>query len=179
MKTPEDLFAYLASLGIPFTNHSHEPTFTVADSHRIKQEIPGAQTKNLLLKVKKKRHFVLVHMLGNQQLAIKPFAKEHSLATLSFATGDQLFEILKVTPGHVSPFSLLNFDAATFATEPGFCLEVILDADLFSYDIVNFHPLQNHMTTGIAKQDLCRFLESLAINYRILALPKIGFSNNG
>ena len=58
-KSPEELFAFLQGLGIEVTTRTHEPLFTVADSQRLRGEIPGAHTKNLFLKDKKDNYFLL------------------------------------------------------------------------------------------------------------------------
>ena len=58
-KTPEDLFAMLKDLGIATTTVRHPPLFTVADSQGLRGEIPGGHTKNLFLKDKKDRYFLL------------------------------------------------------------------------------------------------------------------------
>ena len=56
-----DLFALLERLGIETRDlSSMSPVFTVAESQAIKQEIPGGHTKNLFLKDKKGRIFLVV-----------------------------------------------------------------------------------------------------------------------
>ena len=40
----------LEALAIPFEHYEHEAVFTVAESHGVKDAIPGAHTKNLFLK---------------------------------------------------------------------------------------------------------------------------------
>src|SRR3546814_15809287 len=58
-KTPDDLYRFLDELGIPHTTRAHEPVFTVAQSVSLRDEIPGGHTKNLFVKDKKDRYFVL------------------------------------------------------------------------------------------------------------------------
>jgi Na+-transporting methylmalonyl-CoA/oxaloacetate decarboxylase beta subunit len=50
--SPEDLFAYLDSLGITHSTVWHEAMFTVAQSGALRGDMPGAHTKNLFLKDK-------------------------------------------------------------------------------------------------------------------------------
>ncbi len=173
IKSLADLFHCFDELAISYKNHEHEPAFTVQDSQRIKHNIPGVHTKNLLLKVKKKPKFFLIHMIGDDQLHLKSLAKIMATSTLSFATEDQLFNLLKLRPGHVTPFGLINFDSSCYRDEPKFAFDVIVDVDLFAYEFVNFHPLQNNMTTTIQRDDFRRFLEYTKIPYSILKLPKL------
>ena len=58
--SPEDLLAYLAALGIETETVDHPPLFTVEDSQALRGEIPGGHTKNLFVKDKKGRLFLLV-----------------------------------------------------------------------------------------------------------------------
>src|SRR5215468_2306998 len=51
--TPDDLFAYLNSLGITHRTVTHPPMFTVEQSRELRRSIPGGHTKNLFLKDKK------------------------------------------------------------------------------------------------------------------------------
>lgn len=58
--TPDDLFAYLDRLGIAHETVRHEPVFTVAESAHLKAGVPGAHSKNLFLKDRKGRLFLMV-----------------------------------------------------------------------------------------------------------------------
>jgi len=58
-KTTEDLLAYLDQLGIATTTVEHPPLHTVEDSRALRGKIPGGHTKNLFLKDKKSRLFLL------------------------------------------------------------------------------------------------------------------------
>jgi Ala-tRNA(Pro) deacylase len=57
--SPEDLLAYLAALGVETETLDHPPLFTVEDSRTLRGEIPGGHTKNLFVKDKKGRLFLL------------------------------------------------------------------------------------------------------------------------
>ena len=58
-KTPEELFAFLDTLGIEVSDDSHPPLFTVADQQALRGEIAGGHTKNLFLKDKKDNYFLV------------------------------------------------------------------------------------------------------------------------
>ena len=72
-------------------------------------------------------------------------------------------ETLGVEPGSVTPFAVIN-DKSRRVT-------VILDANLMQHERVNFHPLVNSMTTGLAREDLLRFLRDTGHEPIVLALP--------
>src|SRR4029453_3185513 len=58
--TPDDLFAFLDSLGIAHKSVRHPPLFTVEQSRALRGQIPGGHTKNLFLKDKKDALFLVV-----------------------------------------------------------------------------------------------------------------------
>jgi len=148
--SPEDLFARLAALGIGHETVSHVAVFTVEESKRLRGELPGAHVKNLFLKDKKSRLF-LVSAVEDTRIDLKTL---HGLigasGRVSFGSADALREILGVEPGSVTPLAALN-DTAGRVT-------VVLDARLMDHDRINVHPLVNTMTTGLARDDLMRFL---------------------
>ncbi|OGY44323.1 MAG: hypothetical protein A2729_06085 [Candidatus Buchananbacteria bacterium RIFCSPHIGHO2_01_FULL_39_14] len=45
-----DIYQILDKLGINYQKFDHPPVFTVLESKKLRQEIPGAQTKNLFCK---------------------------------------------------------------------------------------------------------------------------------
>src|SRR5262245_25329953 len=58
--TPNDLFALLDRLAVPHSPVTHAPLFTVEQSQALRGKIPGGHTKNLFLKDKKDRLFLVV-----------------------------------------------------------------------------------------------------------------------
>ena len=56
----DDLMASLGRLGIATTTVSHPPLFTVEESQSLRGEIAGAHAKNLFLKDKKGRLWLVV-----------------------------------------------------------------------------------------------------------------------
>ena len=52
-RTPEELLARLQALGIAQTTKEHTPVFTVEEAKTLRGELPGGHTKNLFLRNKK------------------------------------------------------------------------------------------------------------------------------
>jgi Ala-tRNA(Pro) deacylase len=161
--TPEDLFARLAELAIQIETHHHPAVFTVDESAPVKAAIPGAHSKNLFLKDRKGRLFLVV-ALDRTRIDLK---RLHSTigadGRLSFGSAELLRAVLGVEPGSVTPFATIN-DTEGRVT-------VILDAALMRHPVVNFHPLRNTMTSGISRDDLVTFLRATGHEPQILALP--------
>jgi Ala-tRNA(Pro) deacylase len=162
--SPPDLFAYLARLGIATETFEHPPVFTVAESRSIKAAIPGGHSKNLFLKDKKDRIFLVVARDETRIDLKKLHEAIGASGRLSFGSPDLLRETLGVEPGSVTPLALINDPAGRVA--------VVLDASLMAFAHVNFHPLVNSMTTTIGRDDFCAFLRATGHEPRVLRLPE-------
>jgi Ala-tRNA(Pro) deacylase len=149
---PDDLFAKLAGLGIDAPTMSHEPVFTVEESKALRGELIGGHTKNLFLRNKKGAMW-LVTCLEDRDIDLKALAGALDAGRLSFGSADRLMRFLGVVPGAVTPFAAIN--------DTGGAVQVVLDRGMLAaHDWLNFHPLDNAMTTRIAPDDLVRFLDA-------------------
>ncbi len=151
-KTRAELMAFLDELGIETTTVDHPPLFTVEQSQALRGEIAGAHTKNLFVKDKKGRYFLLT--VGEEaEVDLKSIHQVIGASgRVSFGKPDALMDLLGVQPGAVTAFGVIN-DAAGAVT-------LVLDAGLMQNAIVNCHPLTNEATTSIASRDLLRFAEA-------------------
>lgn len=149
--TRHDLLAYLDSLGIAHRTHDHAPVFTVAESAEIKAAMPGGHTKNLFLKDRRGRLFLL-SALAETKIDLKALAKLFGADRFSFGSPELLHEALGVTPGSVTAFAVMN-DRLGRVT-------MLLDAALFDHDPVNFHPMSNDATTAVSPAGLTAFLDA-------------------
>lgn len=159
--TPQDLFAYLDQLGIAHQTVEHPPLFTVEDSQALRGSIPGAHIKNLFVKDKKGRLFLLVA----EEEARIDLKKVHELigaqGRVSFGSAEQLEAVWGVKPGAVTPFGAVN-DRDGLVT-------VVLEATLMRDARINAHPLVNTMTTGVSREGLLAFLSAAGHEPAIVA----------
>lgn len=158
--SPEDLFAYLDSLGIAHKTVSHPPLFTVGQSQALRGQIPGGHTKNLFLKDKKGKLFLVV---APEEAGIELKSLHRMLGAsgrFSFGSADLMRETLGVEPGSVTPFGVINDTAGR--------VHVVLDSAMMEHALLNYHPLTNTMTTAIARDDLVKFLKATGHAPRIL-----------
>ncbi|MGE7369546.1 prolyl-tRNA synthetase associated domain-containing protein [Neorhizobium sp. NPDC001467] len=150
--TAEDLFRFLDGLGIAHTTRTHPPVFTVAESESLRDEIPGAHTKNLFVKDKKDRYFV-VTVEERAEVDLKNVHKIIGASSrVSFGRPEKMVEFLGVVPGSVTVFAAFN-DRQHNVT-------FVIDEALMAYDIINGHPLSNDATTSVATSDLMRFFQA-------------------
>ncbi len=148
--TSAELLVHLEELDIVHRTVAHAPVFTVAESKALQEDLPGGHTKNLFLRNKKGRMWLLT-CLEDRQIDLKELAERLGAGRFSFASAERLMHYLGVIPGAVTPFAVLNDRSGV--------VEIVLDAALLEHDPLNFHPLDNAMTTAISAPGLLRFLE--------------------
>lgn len=164
--TPDQLLAYLDLLGFTTNTVEHPPLFTVEDSQKLRGQIPGEHTKNLFVKDKKSRLYLLVL----EEHALVDLKRVHDLigaqGRVSFGQAELLMEVWGVAPGSVTPFGAIN-DTAQRVT-------VVLEKSMMAQERLNFHPLVNTRTTGLASADLVTFLKATGHDPAIVAFAQPG-----
>jgi Ala-tRNA(Pro) deacylase len=164
--SPADLFAFLDGLGIVHSTVNHPPVFTVEESRELRGRIPGGHSKNLFLKDKKDALFLVVAS-EDAMIDLKGLHRRLGASgRFSFGSAPLLMEVLGVIPGAVTPFAAINDTEGR--------VNVVLEAAMMRHDIINFHPLDNAMTTSIGRDDLVRFLAATGHTARIEALTDDG-----
>jgi Ala-tRNA(Pro) deacylase len=149
-KGEAELYALFRSRGLGWTHHTHPPLHTVEESRALRGDLPGAHVKNMFLKDKKDRLW-LVTCLEHRQIRIRDLEKEIGAQKCSFGRPELLEEALGLLPGAVSPFALIN--------DPGHRVTAVLDLQMLEHDPINAHPLHNEATTAVSAADFRRFFE--------------------
>lgn len=159
MKT---IYEFLAEQQIPYEKYEHEPLFTAEDGLKLRKTQSGGHAKNLFLRSKKEKNYYLVVIEISKRANLKALAQTLGQSDFTFASPEELLDILGVTPGSVSPFALINDQVHK--------LQVIVDMDLLREQKVYFHPNINTATLGIAATDFLKFLNACGHNVQQLAL---------
>lgn len=150
--TPAELLAYLEQLGIDAPTFEHPPVFTVEEAKALRGELAGAHTKNLFLRDKKGRMW-LVTVLEDREIDLRALAESLGHKRFSFGSAERLMRYLGVAPGSVTPFGVFN--------DSGGAVRVAFDTGLHDFDAWNFHPLVNSMTTTVRPEHMVRFLDAV------------------
>ncbi len=148
----ERLFRRFDELGLETSTVSYPSHQTVEEGKALRGEMSGTFTKNLLLKDKKGRLFLVVAH-EDRELDLKSLhSRIGASRSLRFASAEQMYEVLKIVPGALTPLAVLN-DGESLVT-------VVVDAELMNSEQLNFHPLVNTESTGISADDLITFIAS-------------------
>lgn len=157
------LFARLDALGIAHKTYEHMPVFTVDEAAHLYEGQPGGHTKNLFLKDKKDGLWLVV-CRDALRVDMNALSKALDAPRFSFGSAELLVRTLGISPGSVTPFAIINDTANK--------VRVVLDEDMFAFDILNFHPLRNDRTTAIAASDLPKFLRACGHEPLIAKIPE-------
>lgn len=151
--TVEQVLQKLDELGIEYQTLTHPPLYTVAEAKQVEFELPGAHTKNLFLRNKKGRMFLLTvepeHTVDLRALRDK---LQRPGGQFAFASTERLGKFLGVVPGAVSPLALLNDHENQ--------VEVFVQNTLFEQEWIYLHPCRNTHSTRLRTADLARALDA-------------------
>lgn len=146
-----DIYKILADLEVEYDKHDHPPFFTCAQADAFYEDhLQGGKSKNLLLRNRAGNKHYLVIMESDKHLDLKALQELLGESKLSFASPERLMKHLKLTPGAVSPFGLINDEEKA--------VEVIVDEGLMANDFLHYHPNVNTSTLVISSQDFKKFL---------------------
>ena len=158
--TPESLLDLLASKNYSVSTVRHPAVFTVEESTPVHASLEGGHTKNLFLKDKRSRLY-LVTAEHDTVIDLKGLHRVIGASgRLSFGNSDRLLEYLGVAPGSVTPFSLVN--------DTDCSVRFFMDERLLRHDFINCHPLTNEATTTIRRDDLLSFIRDTGHDVTIL-----------
>jgi Ala-tRNA(Pro) deacylase len=158
----KDISAVLEKLGIAYVKHEHSAVFTCEEAEKWCGNIPGGKSKSLFLRNRNGDKHFLVIMEAEKKLDMKGLAVLLGESKLSFASEERLQKYLKLTPGAVSPFGLINDEKKEVV--------VIIDQDLLKHSRLSYHPNVNTATLELATKDFRKFLVSTGNTVKILQL---------
>ncbi len=151
--TPAQVLAALAQLGIEHHTSVHRPLYTVEDAKDEHYPVPGAHTKNLFLRNKKGRMFVVV-IEQDRQINLRTLRDHLQLpgGQFAFASVERMTKYLGVVPGSVTPLALFN--------DKGGLVKLIFDKSLLMSEWIYVHPCRNTYTTRLRTTDLLKAMEA-------------------
>ncbi|KAK7840721.1 uncharacterized protein LOC112032961 [Quercus suber] len=135
----EQFLARLQELQIEFSLYEHPVVMTVEDQAKYVGNSEGGLSKNLFLKDKKNR-FYIVSALADTKVDLKVLSQRLGLGKggLRMAPEEALGKVLQVPLGSVTPFALVNDSARN--------VSLLLDQGFKGQERCLFHPLSNDMT---------------------------------
>lgn len=146
----QDIYNYLNNKNIAYEKIEHKAVYTMAEINEIKVPYPEAEAKNIFVRDDKKKNYYLITIKGNKKVNLKEFSKINNTRHLSFASSEDLMDILKLTPGSVTPLGLLN--------DINNRVIFYLDEE-FLNSIIGIHPNDNTATIVLKTEELINIIE--------------------
>ena len=151
--TVHQVIAALEEHGVEHTTITHEPLYTVEQSQRVVFDLAGVHTKNLFLRNKKGRMFLLV-VEQDHRVDLRGLKERLKFpgGQFAFASTDRLGKYLGVVPGSVSPLAVFN--------DHDNKVDVLFQSTLLEHQWIYLHPCRNTHSTRLRTTDLLRVLEA-------------------
>ena len=112
---------------------------------------PEWDAKNLFVSDDKKSNYYLITVKGDKRVDLKAFRRQHGLRALSFASAEDLLDIMKLTSGSVTPLGILN--------DGEHRIHFYLDAE-FAGNKIGIHPNDNTATIWMQTDDLMEIIQN-------------------
>lgn len=141
----EDVLAALGALGIPYELLEHAPVHTMEDCRAAEEALGGVMPKNLFLTPRNHASHHLLIARAEAPFRTSRISRQLGVSRLSFATAEELMDMLRTLPGAISPMGLL-FDGEKK-------VHLAIDRALRGEERLLFHPCVNTATLAISGAD--------------------------
>lgn len=143
----QDIYDFLNQRNIWHEITEHKAVYNMAEVAEIDIPYPEADAKNLFIRDDKKKNYYLITVKGNKKVDLKEFRKQNNTRPLSFASENELMDIMSLIPGAVTPLGLLNDKEKK--------VQFFIDKDFMSNQhLVGVHPNDNTATVWLKVEDL-------------------------
>ena len=159
--SPKSLYKLLKDLKIEFKVFDHPPLFTVNDAKKYRANMHGFHTKNLFLRDKKKKNYLVIAH-EDSLIDLTRLTERIRSSRLSFGSKERLFEELGVFPGAVTPLSVVNNKKKD--------INIFLDTGMFGKDTIFCHPLVNDRTISLSYNSLLIYFDYLGLSFETVNL---------
>ena len=147
----QKIYALLGERGMWHEITEHEAVYNMAEMAEIAIPYPEADAKNLFVRDDKKRNYYLITVKDNKRVDLKEFKRRNGTRSLSFASAEELLQLMGLTPGSVTPLGLLNDSERR--------VKLYLDkAFLDAPALIGVHPNDNTATVCMKTEDLISLL---------------------
>ena len=139
----------------------HGAVYNMEDLSHVQMPYPEADAKNLFIRDDKKRNYYLITVTSEKRVDLKEFRNKYGTAKLSFASADDLMNILGLIPGAVTPLGLLNDTECK--------VKLFLDS-AFVGGFIGVHPNDNTATVWLKTQDLVRLIRECGNEVQLMEI---------
>lgn len=137
--------------GIGYELTEHKAVYNMAELAEVDLPYPHLDAKNLFVRDDKRLNYYLITVRGEKRVNLKDFRRQHGTRPLTFASEEELLELLGLTPGAVTPLGLLHDTACR--------VRFYLDQDFLEEPgIIGIHPNDNTATVWLKTRELVELI---------------------
>lgn len=165
-RTAAEMASYdlLDSLGIEYDRVDHDHADTIEACHEVEKVLGWPVCKNLFLCNRQKTRYYMLMLEGDKVFKTKDLSKQLGVARLSFASGEDMEQMLNVHPGSVTVLGLMNDKENK--------VQLVMDKPIYEAQYVSCHPCISTSTLTITTQDLLnKFLPAVHHEPIVVDLP--------
>ncbi len=159
----QEVCDFLEEKQIPHEITEHAAVYNMEELARVELPYPDRDAKNLFVRDDKRRNYYLITVRGDKRVNLKEFRRRQGTKPLTFASPEELQQLLGLIPGAVTPFGLLN-DAECK-------VHFYIDGDFWQGSgIIGVHPNDNTATVWLQAGDLVALLREHGTTVDIVEL---------
>ena len=100
----QQVYKFLDLKHIPHEITEHAAVFNMEELSQVELPYPDRDAKNLFVRDDKRRNYYLITVRGDKRVNLKDFRRRQGTKPLTFASPEELQELLDLIPGAVTPF---------------------------------------------------------------------------
>lgn len=137
---------YLDQHQINYEKIDHSAIYNMEDLAQLHLPHPEADAKNLFIRDDQKKHYYLLTVKGNKKVNLQEFRQKFGTRRLTFASPEDMKNMLQLEPGSVTPLGLLNDQSKQ--------IPLFLDSYFIEQPLIAVHPNENTATIWLKSMDL-------------------------
>lgn len=147
-RLPVEVACYdlLDQLHISYERVDHEEAATIEACEAVDAVLGTEICKNLFLCNRQKTQFYLLLIEGKKVFKTKYLSAQLGCSRLSFASPEDMVELLGVTPGSATVLALMN--------DPDNRVQLVIDRPVTKQPYIGCHPCKNTSSLKIPTQDV-------------------------
>ena len=151
--TKQETYDLLKGRGVEFEITEHPAVYNMEECAALELPYPEDDAKNLFVRDDKRRDYYLITVRGDKRVDLKQFRRDNGTRPLTFASPEELMQLMKLTPGSVTPLGLLEDEERA--------IRFYLDEDFLTPPgRIGIHPNDNTATVWLGARDLLDIIRS-------------------
>ena len=140
------VYDFLDGLGVKYSTLTHPAAFSMEECESVRKVADAPVFKNLFLTNRQQTQFYLLMMPAGKPFKTKYLSSQLGCARLSFASEQDMVDLLHIHPGAVSPMGLIH--------DKDHRVRLIADRDLQAAERYACHPCVNTSSVVLSLSDL-------------------------